>query len=97
MMMVSLLLLVALAAEPAMAQAPASKPAVDPTVAANTRRAREALERTIQALGGRAYLDVFDMRQEGRSNRFYHGSPSGVGIRFLRYWKEPDKERVEYF
>ncbi len=95
-MNLAFILLTALASA-AHAQAPAAKPAVDPTVAANTQKARQALERTIQALGGRAYLDYFDVRQEGRTNRYYRGSPAGVGAPFRRYWKAPDKERIEFF
>lgn len=73
------------------------KPAPSPEVAANARKAREVLERSLQALGGRAYLDVKDMYQQGRTNRFYRGSPSGVGAPFHRFWKAPDKERIEHF
>jgi hypothetical protein len=71
--------------------------APSPEVAANTRKARDVLERALQVLGGRAYLEVKDMYQQGRTSRFYRGSPSGVGAPFHRFWKAPDKERIEHF
>ncbi|MGH9555551.1 MAG: hypothetical protein ACRD2Y_06980 [Terriglobales bacterium] len=66
-------------------------------VTANAKKARGVLERALQALGGRAYLELRDLHQQGRTNRFYRGSPSGVGAPFHRFWKAPDKERIEHF
>lgn len=83
---------VILAAAPLLAQQLAP---VRPEVAASAQKARQALEQAVQALGGRAYLDVRDLYQIGRTNRFYRGSPSGVGAPFHRFWKAPDKERIE--
>ena len=80
------------AAAPLLAQQPT---AASPEVAASARKARQALEQAVQALGGRAYLEVRDLYQVGRTNRFYRGSPSGVGAPFHRFWKAPDKERIE--
>ncbi len=68
---------------------------VRPEVAASAQKARQALEQAVHALGGRAYLEVRDQYQIGRTNRFYRGSPSGVGAPFHRFWKVPDKERIE--
>jgi hypothetical protein len=68
-----------------------------PAHEASAKKAREVLERAVQALGGRAYLEVRDLHQQGRTSRFYRGSPSGVGAPFHRYWKAPDKERIEHF
>jgi hypothetical protein len=39
----------------------------------NARRARAVLDRTIQALGGPAYLNIHDITQAGRTYSFYHG------------------------
>jgi hypothetical protein len=83
-----------LASAPLLAQQPAGSSA---EVAANAKKAREVLERAVQALGGRAYLEVRDLHQQGRTNRFYRGSPAGVGAPFHRFWKAPDKERIEHF
>ena len=83
-----------LAAAPLIAQHP---PAPSPEVAANAKKARDVLERALQALGGRAYLEVRDQHQQGRTSRFYRGSPAGVGAPFERFWKAPDKERLEFF
>jgi hypothetical protein len=49
----------------------------------------------IQALGGDAYLHFADTEQEGRTNGFYHGNPTGGSAPFWRFYKYPAKERVE--
>lgn len=49
----------------------------------------------IRALGGDAYLNVRDMKSEGRSYAFYHDQPSGLGTVFWRFWEWPDKDRWE--
>ncbi len=61
----------------------------------NARRARAVLNQTIQALGGSAYLNMQDMSQEGRNYSFYHGRPNSLGIVFWRFYKFPDKDRIE--
>ena len=48
----------------------------------------------IAALGGDAYLSMQDYESEGRSYGFSHGQ-SGIGFPVWRFWKSPDKERVE--
>ena len=73
-------------------QAPAARTqTVDPTLA----KAKSLLNQTIQALGGEAYLHYADVTQEGRTNGFYHGQPTGGTAPFWRFFKFPDKERVE--
>ena len=72
------------------------KPAASPEVAANAKKAREVLERALQALGGRAYLDVKDLHQQGRTSGFYRGAPS-MSLPYHRFWKAPDKVRLEFF
>ncbi len=88
-----------LACAPLLAQPPApiqSGPApAGPGVAASAQKARQTLEQAVQALGGRAYLEVRDLYQIGRINRFYRGSPSGAGSPFHYFWKAPDKDRIE--
>jgi hypothetical protein len=61
----------------------------------NARKARAVLDRTIQALGGQAYLNLQDITQEGRTYSFYHGRPNSLGIVFWRFYKFPDKDRIE--
>jgi hypothetical protein len=78
------------------AQPPAQKSAQeaineDPGV----KKARMLLDQMIQAMGGQAFLTVQDMEQQGRAYGFYHGNPSGQGSVFWRFWKWPDKERIE--
>jgi len=61
----------------------------------NVHKAREVLDQTIQALGGQAYLNIQDMSQEGRTYSFYHGRPNSLGIVFWRFYKFPEKDRIE--
>jgi hypothetical protein len=65
------------------------------TAQANQQKARSILDRTIQTLGGQAYLNVQDAESEGRYGRFYHERSEG-STEFHRFWQWPDKERVEY-
>lgn len=87
---------------PAQANPPATAPAAAPAPAQpipvdqeNTRKARALLDQMIQALGGQAYLNIQDISQEGRTYSFYHGRPNGYGVIFWRFYKYPDKDRVE--
>jgi hypothetical protein len=85
----------------AQAGAPSSQPGV-PSQAAppsapqdeNARKAKVLIEQAIQALGGQAWLNVQDMREEGRTWTVYHDQPTGTA-QFWLFWKYPDKERVE--
>jgi hypothetical protein len=61
----------------------------------NAHKARAVLEQTIRALGGQAYLNLQDVSQEGRTYSFYHGRPNSLGIVFWRFYKFPDKDRIE--
>jgi hypothetical protein len=78
-------------AAPAAAPSGESSPADQESV----RKARGLLDQMIQALGGQAYLKIQDISQEGRTYSFYHGRPNSYGIIFWRFYKYPDKERVE--
>jgi len=80
-------------APPSAQGAPA--PTTVPTDQENARKARALLNQAIQALGGEAYLTFVDMTQQGRTYSFYHGQPNSAGILFWRFYKYPDKERVE--
>ncbi len=63
----------------------------DPSV----QKARSLLDQLIQALGGPAYLNIRDMKQNGRTYTFYHGQPNGLGTEYWLFVKWPDKSRVE--
>ena len=77
--------------------APATSPAqAVPVDQENARKAKELLEQMIQALGGQAYLQAQDMSQEGRSYSFHLGQSNSMGVLFWRFYKYPDKERIEF-
>jgi hypothetical protein len=61
----------------------------------NARKARAVLDRTVQALGGSAYINIQDITQEGRTYSFYHGRPNSLGVVFWRFYRFPDKDRIE--
>ena len=61
----------------------------------NARKAKSALDQAVQALGGQAYLGIQDITQEGRTYSFFHGQPNSVGLLFWRFYKFPDKDRIE--
>jgi hypothetical protein len=61
----------------------------------NAQKAEMLVQQMIQALGGDAYLNIRDVEQEGRTSGFYHGNPSGATSPFWRFYRFPDKERVE--
>ena len=72
-------------------QTPPASPAQDE----NARKARALLDQMIQALGGPAFMNMQDMSQDGRTYSFYHGNPTGAGAVYWRFWKWPDKDRIE--
>ena len=61
----------------------------------NARKAKNLLDQVIQALGGQAYLSIQDINQEGRTYSFFHGQPNSVGLVFWRFYRFPDKDRIE--
>jgi hypothetical protein len=73
-------------------QTPPSKPAGD--AQNNQQKARTVIDQMIQALGGQAYLTAQDFYAEGRSGSFHNESLVGSGL-YYRYWKWPDKDRIE--
>jgi len=58
-------------------------------------KAKQLMGQMIVALGGDAYLHYSDIEQDGRTNSFYHGQPTGGTAPFWRFFKFPDKERIE--
>ena len=86
---------VAGAAQTPQSSAPsAASPAQTPQDA-NAQKARALLDQCIQALGGQAWLNLQDMEQQGRSYSYFQGQPNSLGTLFWRFWKYPDKDRVE--
>lgn len=61
----------------------------------NAHKAKALLDQMIAALGGQAYLNIQDISQEGRTYGFHMGEPEGVGVVFWRFYRYPDKDRVE--
>ena len=93
-LIVFLLATAALAQEPSSSHQPATSSAVQsPTP--NAQKARDLLNQCIQAMGGDAWLHDTTMEQEGRSYAYEHGQPASMGILFWRFWKFPDKDRIE--
>ncbi len=61
----------------------------------NTKKANNLLQKMVTALGGQAYLTYQTMTQEGRTYSFFQGRPNSAGNPFWRFWKLPDKDRIE--
>jgi hypothetical protein len=68
-----------------------TKPADAPT---NQQKARALVDGMIQALGGQPYLTAQDYYSEGRSGSYHNESLQGTSL-FYRFWKWPDKDRIE--
>ena len=60
-----------------------------------SKQAREVIDRTIQALGGEAYLNIHDVYQDGRSGSITRQGESEGVVPFSRWVEFPDKERAE--
>ena len=88
--LIAILLLAALAS----AQSASSAQSI-PVDQENANRAKAVIEQMIQTLGGEAYLSIQDMTQEGRTYGFHHGQPEGAGVVFWRFYKYPDRDRIE--
>jgi hypothetical protein len=87
--------LTALAFGQANPSAPATSAQSIPVDQENARKAKTLLDQMLQALGGNTYLNIEDVSQEGRTYSFHLGVSEGVGVLFWRFYKFPDKERVE--
>ncbi len=61
----------------------------------NTKKAKDLLQKMIAAMGGHKFLNYQTMTQEGRSYTFFQGQPNSLGTLFWRFWKYPDKDRIE--
>ncbi len=90
-----IVLAVALWTPVAVAAQSSASTAANPLQTPNAQKARAILQQCIQALGGQAWLNVRDMEQQGRTYSYFHDRPSGQGTVFWRFWKYPDKDRIE--
>ena len=63
----------------------------------NAQKAKDIVQKTIAAMGGKAYLTYTDYLQLGRGFGFYQGASTGVGVPIKRWFLYPDKERYEFF
>ncbi len=61
----------------------------------NARKARAILDQAIEALGGPGYMNIQTVSQEGRTYSFHLGQPTSVGTQFWRFYRYPDKDRIE--
>jgi len=77
-------------AAPSSAAAP-----VSPVAQQNALKAKAVIEQGIEALGGPAYMNIQEISQEGRTYGFHLGRPNGVGTVFWRFYRYPDKDRIE--
>src|SRR5271154_3961921 len=93
--LLSVFFLIALAFGQASPATPATSAQGIPVDQENVRKAKALLDQMLDALGGNAYLNVEDVSQEGRSYGFHMGESEGVGVVFWRFYKFPDRERVE--
>ena len=91
----SAFLLIALAFGQANTSAPAPSAQAIPVDQENARKAKALLDQMLDALGGNAYLNIEDVSQEGRSYGFHLGLSEGVGVLFWRFYRFPDKDRLE--
>jgi hypothetical protein len=88
-------ILLLLAAALAQDAAPAASSSAIPVDQENARKAKGVIDQAIKALGGDAYLNVQTISQEGRTYSFHLGQPNSAGTVFWRFYKFPDKDRVE--
>ncbi len=65
------------------------------TAAAAQSRSNPVVDQMIEALGGRAFLDVKEIQMSGRFFAFTRGQLSGTDA-FVDYIKFPDMERTEF-
>ena len=83
------------ASTPAPTAHAAAQSAVNLNDSDNARQARAALDKSIDALGGQAYLTYENRVEEGRYYPLYHGRTSSTGIPYRYYLEYPDKDRFE--
>jgi len=93
--LLSFLFLSAMVAAQAAVPTPANVSQAAPVEQENAQKAKDLINQMIEALGGQAYLTIQDISQEGRTYGLHHGQAEGAGVLFWRFYKYPDKDRVE--
>ncbi len=83
------------ASTPAPAAPAVNQPAINLNGSDNARQARALIDRTIEALGGSAYLNYENKMEEGRYYPLYHGRTNSTGIPYRYYVEYPDRDRFE--
>jgi hypothetical protein len=63
---------------------------------ASTAKARQVLDKLIDAFGGPTYMDIRDSDCEGRLARFGHNGELIGYTNFKAYWRYPDANRTDY-
>ena len=82
-------------ASPASPPHAAAAPAVNLNDSDNARKARAVLDKSVEALGGQAYLTYENRVEEGRYYPLYQGRTNSTGIPYRYYIDYPDKDRFE--
>ncbi len=76
---------------------PAAKPLeTKPMEDETTVKARSLVEKTVQALGGPAYIGYITRSEQGRSYTLYHGRARDGGVLYRRFFRYGEKDRVEF-
>src|SRR6185437_10830542 len=75
--------------------APLMVHAQDDEATKNARKAREALNAMVQALGGDAWLNAKNQLLVGQIAAFFHGRPDPGTTKVYEYHAWPDKDRME--
>jgi len=70
-------------------------PAINLNDSDNARQARAVLDKTIETLGGEAYLTYENKCEEGRYYPLYHGRTNSTGILYRYYVEYPERDRFE--
>jgi hypothetical protein len=63
---------------------------------ASTAKARQVLDKLVDAFGGPTYMDIRDSDCEGRLARFGHNGELTGYTNFKAYWLYPDANRTDY-
>lgn len=80
------------------AAAQTSAPKTTSPADTSAQKARQIIQQSIRALGGAAYLNIKDVKQQGRGYGFDRtGASQGVGVPFTRSYQYFDKERYDFF
>jgi hypothetical protein len=77
------------------AQATTSTQRANDEAAQNAAKARAALDRMVQAMGGQAWLGMKNKEVDGHAAAFFHGNPDLGTTLTYEYHQYPDHDRIE--